>query len=86
MPSRRVEEPKFMETCFLCRRRFQFGPHIYAGRRVLTWDIMICETCDKSNHDSIVVGHFPHLEKYLAEKGIALPINAKGHIAIPPRW
>ena len=44
----------FMTPCFLCKRAFQFGPHIYNGRRIPRWDIMICHPSERGNWDGVV--------------------------------
>ena len=28
-----------MSQCFICKRPFKFGPHIYNGRRIAKWDM-----------------------------------------------
>jgi hypothetical protein len=74
---------KTMIECFLCKRPFQFGEHIYDGRRVHAWDVMICNGCDKRNWDGVVPSARPHLVPFLQSKGIPVKLNAKGWIDIP---
>jgi hypothetical protein len=72
-----------MIDCFLCNRAFQFGPHIYRGRRVQAWNVMICGGCNRGNWDGVVPGVRPHLVPYLQSKGIEVRYNANGWIDIP---
>jgi len=74
-----MSEDKFMLQCFMCRKEFQFSPHIYAGRHIPAYNITVCDTCYKSNWD----GWAPHYERKLIEhlKKENLPIperNEKG--------
>jgi hypothetical protein len=74
-----MSKEKSMCQCFMCDRDFQWGPHIYEGRRIPKYDIDVCNTCYQANWD----GWAPHLEKklirYLKEKGLPIPErNAKG--------
>jgi hypothetical protein len=76
---------KVMIPCDLCRREFQFGPHRYAGRKVVSWDIMICETCDNMNWDGIDPHRHPELMRRLRAEGVPLRELRGGFIAIPSR-
>ena len=51
----REAEFKNVCSCFLSQRDFQYGPHIYDGRRVPQWDIMVCKHCHAGNWDGIVI-------------------------------
>lgn len=77
-------EPKFMYDCFLCRRPFQFGPHVYNGRPIRQWDIIACDICISSNWDGLVPDQHPRLIERLKAKGIPIELNAKGWLPIPP--
>jgi hypothetical protein len=77
------DDDPIMIDCFLCSRPFQFGPHVYNGRHVQAWDIMICSRCDKGNWDGVVPANRPHFEPYLRSKGIEVRYKAKGWIDIP---
>lgn len=72
-----------MCDCFLCRRAFQCGPHRYDGRRIPAWDIMVCDTCYRGNHDGIVPETYPHLAEHLRSRAIVIETNAKGWIPWP---
>jgi len=76
-------EHKFMCDCFLCSRAFQFGPHRYEGRRILAWDIMVCDTCYGGNHDGIVPTSYPHLVPHLEARGIQVVLNTRGWLPFP---
>jgi hypothetical protein len=65
------------------RQKFEFGPHLYRGRKIHVWEIMVCESCYGSNHDGIVPGRFARLEPYLKRRGIEVKLNDKGWIAWP---
>lgn len=69
--------------CFLCKQKFQFGPHAYDGRYISAWKISICHTCSSGNWDGIVPGTYPHLMQHLAASGIVATLNAKGWLDIP---
>lgn len=71
--------------CNLCSGEFQFGPHRYAGRRVVSWGVMICETCDSMNHDGLVPERHSALLARLRSEGVALQTLPGGFIAIPGR-
>jgi hypothetical protein len=74
---------KTLSKCRLCRRRFQFGEHIYKGRAINEWDIMVCEWCYASNRDGIVPQSHPDLIQHLEKRGIGVKLNAKGWIDWP---
>ncbi len=74
-----------MIPCDLCGREFQSGPHRYAGRKVVSWDIMICETCDNMNWDGIDPRRHPELMRRLRAEGAPMRELRGGFIAIPSR-
>ena len=76
---------KFFYDCFLCNRPFQFGPHVYDGRPVRQWDILMCNRCLRGNWDGIVLEGHPKLQQHLAAKGLQVRLNASGWLDIPPR-
>ena len=53
-----------MCTCGVCGAKFQFGPHVYLGRKSKTYGIMICHSCWQANWD----GWAPHLEDNVTAK------------------
>jgi hypothetical protein len=78
-----VAEQKYLETCFVCKAAFQFGPHAYRGRRVPAWNMMVCNDCYDGNWDGIVPAVRPHLIPYLESLGLTVKHNAKGWIDWP---
>jgi hypothetical protein len=76
-------EPKVFCECFLCKREFRFGPHIYDGKNIPNWGIMICLGCLNGNWDGIVPDRYPHLIEHLKSQKISIQLNAKGWIDIP---
>jgi hypothetical protein len=72
-------DPKVMYCCEVCGQQFQFGPHVYNGRLIRTYQIMVCNGCYAGNWD----GWAPHFEatvtRKLTEQGLPIPArNAKG--------
>ena len=61
---------KMMISCDLCRGGFQFGPHRYAGRKVVAWDVLICDTCHSMNWDGLDPHRHPELMRRLREQGV----------------
>ena len=74
---------RHMEECFLCRGEFQYGPHRYAGRGIKQWQIRICERCESSNDDGIVLEHHLRLRSHLEAQGVPIILNRKGWLDIP---
>ena len=79
------DEPKFMYDCDLCSRPFQFGPHVYQGRPIKTWDIMACGICTSQNWDGLVPERHHRLMAHLKERGIEVRLNDEGRLPIPAR-
>ena len=80
-----LRDGKVHYDCFICRRLFQFGEHVYDGRHIAEWDVQICRTCLSANWDGIVPQTHPDLVRHLEEKGIEIKLNAKGWLDIPSR-
>jgi hypothetical protein len=78
-----MADDRMMLDCFLCKRAFQFGPHIHNGKRIPEWEMMVCDGCYKGNWDGIVPGTRPHLIPYLKSRGLEVKPNAKGWIDWP---
>lgn len=76
-----MTEPHAFDTCFLCSKSYQMGPHVYEGRNVATWGVGVCNSCRRFNQDGVV--ETPELLKRMEEKGITPTYNNKGHIIIP---
>lgn len=70
--------------CCVCETPFQFGPHVYAGRRIPGWDdLMICRECEHANHDGVVPGTHSLLIARLESLGIKVVLNESGWIVVP---
>ena len=54
-------------TCDVCDHSFQFGPHVYDGRKNQTYDIMVCRGCHSANWD----GWAPQLEEKVTHNVVA---------------
>jgi hypothetical protein len=78
-----ADDGKTFYDCFLCKRPFQFGPHVYKGRHIAAWGIQLCEVCLRSNWDGIVLEGHPQLEQHLKDKGIPIRLNGRGWLDIP---
>ena len=69
--------------CCVCEDLFQFGPHVYDGRKVHGWNgLMICRECERINHDGVVPN--PQLISRIEATGAKVTFNAAGIIVIPP--
>jgi len=78
-----MEGEKIIYDCFLCHLPFQFGPHVYNGKYIAPWDMMVCDACYRGNWDGIVPQVRPHLVPYLQSKGVEIRYNANGWIDWP---
>lgn len=68
-----------MINCCTCYKDFKFGPHEYRGRKIIAYDIMVCDSCFRGNWD----GWQPHLENrvtanLLAQKKLLPNQNSNG--------
>lgn len=82
----RTLDEAFMQTCFLCRRRFQHGMHVYDGRPIHAWGgVMVCTTCCDANWDGVVPSSYPHLIQHLRSIGVEPNLNEEGFIVMPDR-
>jgi hypothetical protein len=55
---------KIMYDCDVCGAPFQFGPHVYAGKSIPLYEIMVCTSCYKGNWG----GWQPRLEGRVLQK------------------
>ncbi len=70
--------------CFLCGRKFQFGPYEYDGRHIEIWEIDVCRPCIRANYDGIDLDEYPKLKKLLEDKiWLVIPLNSSGLLDIP---
>lgn len=73
------EKNPFMETCFFCERKFQFGEHVYAGKWLKEFGIIICNICKDMNWDGLSSGYEQKFLGHLQENGLLEPDrNDKG--------
>lgn len=74
-------EIKLYDTCEICGRRFQFGPHVYNGQRIPAYEITVCKVCFDGNWDGWGMRAEPVLIAHLKSRGIPIPErNAQGFI------
>jgi hypothetical protein len=70
---------KIMQTCDLCNKRFQFGPHAYDGKYIGAYKLTVCGSCWQANHDGWSPSLEPKFIAHLEAHSIPLPDrNAKG--------
>ena len=74
---------KMMVPCDLCEGDFQFGPNRSAGRKVVSWDAMVCETSDRMNWDGIDPHRHAALIQRLKQSGVQLQLLPGGFVKIP---
>jgi hypothetical protein len=76
---RNVPAPKFMKRCVVCGCEFQFGIHVYDGKYIPTYEIMVCSGCYQANWDGWAPDHEPAVTRKLREQGKPIPErNEKG--------
>lgn len=76
---------RVMIPCGFCHKEFQYGPHRYAGRKIVAWNVLICETCDDMNHDGLDPHRHMKLVQRLKGEGVHLDWLDGGFLAIPAR-
>jgi hypothetical protein len=76
-----VPEIENLETCFLCKKPFEFGAD--HGRKIPVWNIMVCNACYQGNWDGIAPEAHPDLMSYLKSQGIEVSPNAMDLIDWP---
>lgn len=73
------EKNPFMETCFFCGRKFQFGEHEYAGNWLEEFRVHICNTCKDANWDGLAPVNEQKFLKHLEQNNLSKPDrNEKG--------
>jgi hypothetical protein len=78
-----MEEFRVLNPCFICEQPFQFGPHVYDGRYVRQWDVMVCNRCESANWGGLIPESHPRLLAHLGRFGIKLELNSKNWIDVP---
>lgn len=64
---------EMMFTCDMCGSKYQFGNHVYDGKRIPRYKLDVCMTCYEGNWD----GWAPHFERRLED-------HLKNHNIPPP--
>jgi len=68
-----------MHPCFMCGSQFQMGEHIYDGKYIRRYDIVVCMSCWDGNWDGCTLDYETHLITHLEKEGIPIPErNEKG--------
>jgi hypothetical protein len=66
-------------SCRLCASQFQFGPHVYAGKWLSHYRMVLCVPCYEGNWEGFAPHYEPVIEAHLEAEGIPLPRrNRKG--------
>jgi len=74
-----MQNQKCMYNCDICGAQFQFGPHIYDGRYIASYQITVCKSCWDGNWDGWGAGAEPKLISHLEKRGTPVPKrNEKG--------
>jgi len=73
-----VTEP-IQQTCELCGKKYQHGPHRYEGHHSALFDLWVCDPCWEGNRDGWSPRHEATLLAHLEKKGLPVPDkNEKG--------
>ena len=59
--------------CDMCDRLFQFGPGRYKGKYIERYEMILCNSCFKSNWDGFPPGLEAQFIAHMKSKDIALP-------------
>ncbi len=70
-----MEESK--TKCVLCDRLFQFGPGRYKGKYIEHYEMVLCNSCFKSNWAGFPPGLEAQFVTHMKSKDIALPERNK---------
>ena len=70
---------EIMETCLLCGKRFQMGPHRYDGKLIAGYKMLVCQSCYSGNWDGWAPYYEDRIIKHLEEMQLPTPDrNDKG--------
>lgn len=70
-----------VETCRMCGASFEHGPHVYQGREIPRYKLLVCEACYKGNAQGWSRALEPKLIAHLRAASLQIPErNAKGLI------
>ena len=72
-------DPKVIYRCEVCGQQFQYGPHVYNGKFIATYQIMVCSGCYTGNWDGWAPQFEAAVTRKLTEQGLPIPArNPKG--------
>lgn len=82
-----MEEVEHKEQCFFCGSSFHYGPHKWHGEYVSKYNLLICHTCQNSNHDGLRHDWEDRFESHLKAEMKPLPEkNLEGYYSVPRKW
>lgn len=68
-----------IETCRMCGVSFEHGPHVYQGKQIQRYKLLVCEACYKSSADGWNRSMEPKLLEHLRASKLPVPgRNVKG--------
>lgn len=75
-----MADPKVIfYRCEVCGQEFQYGPHVYNGKFIPTYQIMVCSGCYAGNWDGWAPQFEAAVTRKLTEEGLPIPArNPKG--------
>lgn len=74
-----MQDISFQQQCQICGASFRFGPHLFHGKRIGKYRLMVCRSCWIANWDGWKTEAESKFEAHLAAHGIPLPErNRKG--------
>ena len=63
----------------MCGASFEHGPHVYQGRQIARYKLLVCEACHKGNAEGWNRAMEPKLLAHLRAANLPVPErNAKG--------
>jgi hypothetical protein len=77
----KMHDNTIMYDCDFCSQKFQMGPHIYNGKYIKTYKILVCKSCYGSNWDGWSPHHESILLKHIEKHGLIIPKrNDEGYL------
>lgn len=74
-----IRDGKIIYCCDLCGSEYQFGPHIYSGHYLPSFEINVCNGCVPRKNSAIPALYEAKFRKILQDKGLEAPKrNADG--------
>ncbi len=68
-----MTDQNIMHPCFMCGSQFQMGEHIYDGKYIRRYDIIVCMPCWDGNRDGWTPDYETRLIAHLENEGIPIP-------------